>query len=224
MKRAAAGDERVATNSVYSMCSRPGTTLIELIIFLAIMAMVASLTIPMLFTAAENRVLQQTISVVEQNGTQVIQNVGLKVRNAEKILYPPAGQVGKYLVLQTGSGGTNPTIIGVLSGAIVIIQHTIKETVSTEQVGINEFRVRNTSTSTTSQSVAISFRVSRTIRLQQPHSYTQRFDTIIGLLPDERQVGACNCPPAACVGGTTIQWYVCDTPICQEGLTTLDCG
>lgn len=204
--------------------NRPGTTLIELLIFFAIMAVVVSLTLPMLFTAAENRVLQQTISVVEQNGTQVLQNVGLKVRNAEKILYPAAGQVGNYLVLQTGSGGTNPTIIGVLSGAIVIIQHTIKETVSTEQVGINEFRVRNTSTSTNSQSVAISFRVSRTIRLQQPHSYTQRFDTIIGLLPDDRQVGACNCPSTACVGGTVIQWYVCDTPICEEGLTTLDCG
>lgn len=203
---------------------RPGTTLIELLIFLAIMAMVVSVTIPMLFTAAENRVLQQTISIVEQNGTQVLQNMGLKVRNAEKILYPAAGQAGSYLVLQTGSGGTNPTIIGSQSGAVVIIQRNLKETISNEQVGIYDFRVRNTSTSPTSQSVAISFVVTRTIRLQQPHSYTRAFDVVLSLLPDDAQVGYCNCPSASCVDGTAIQWYVCDTGICEEATTGLDCS
>lgn len=204
--------------------SRPGTTLIELLLFLAIMAIVASLTLPMLYTAAENRMLQQTVSIVEQNGAQTIQNIGLKVRNAEKILHPAAGQTANYLVLQTGSGTTNPTIVGVLTGAIIIIQHTIKETVTTEQVGVSEFRVRNTSTSATSQSVAISFHVSRTIRLQQPHSYGQYFDAAIGLLDDDRPTGACNCPPTSCVNGTAIQWYVCDTGICEESTTALVCS
>lgn len=206
------------------LCIRSGTTLIELLLFLAIMAVVASLTLPMLFTAAENRMLQQTVSVVEQNGAQTVQNIGLKVRNAEKILYPTAGQAASYLVLQTGSGETNPTIIGVLSGAIVIIQHSIKETITTQQVGVNEFRVRNTSTSAASQSVAISFRVARTIRLQQPHSYAQRFETVIGLLDDDRTTGACNCPSASCINGTVIQWYVCDTGICEEATTALACS
>lgn len=203
---------------------RPGTTLVELLIFLAIMAMVVSVTLPMMFIAAENRLLQQTVSVVEQNGTQAIQNVGLKVRNSETIQYPAAGQTASYAVLQTGSGGTNPIIIGIQSGAIVIIQRAIKETITTEQVGINEFRVRNTSTSATSQSIAISFRASRTIRLQQPHSYTQRFDATFGLLPDDRQTGACNCPAAACIGGTAIQWYTCDTGVCTEATTALACS
>lgn len=203
---------------------RPGTTLVELLIFLAIMSMVVAVTLPMMFSAAENRLLQQTVSVVEQNGTQAVQNMGLKIRNAEKILYPAAGQTASFLVVQTGSGTTNPTIIGTLSGSVIIIQRDIKETITTEQVGVDEFRVRNTSTSTTSQSVAISFVVSRTIRLQSPRSYTQRFDSTFGLFPDDTHVGECNCPPAACTNGTSVQWYVCDTGVCEEATTALDCG
>lgn len=204
--------------------NRPGTSLIELIIFLAIMAAVVSVTIPMLFSAAENRLLQQTVSVVEHNGTQSIQNIGLKVRNAEKILYPAAGQTASYLVLQTGSGATNPTIIGALSGAVVIIQRSTKETITTEQVGIDQFRVRNTSTSASAQSLAVSFRARRTIRLQSPRSYVQRFDATFSLLPDDLPTGACNCPAASCVGGAAIQWYVCDTGICEEATTALECS
>lgn len=202
---------------------RPGTTLVELLIFLAIMAMVVSVTLPMLFTAAENRLLQQTVSVVEQNGTQAVQNIGLKVRNAETVVYPAAGQTAKYLVLQTGSGTTNPIIIGALSGAVVIIQRSTKETITTEQVGVDQFRVRNTSTSATSQSVSISFRASRTIRLQSPRSYTQRFDATFGLLPDDRRTGACNCPPASCASNA-LTWYMCDTGVCEEATTALECS
>lgn len=202
---------------------RPGTTLVELLIFLAIMAAIVSVTLPMLFTAAENRLLQQTVSVVEHNGTQAIQNIGLKVRNAEKIVYPAAGQTGKYLVLQTGSGSSNPTIIGSLSGAVVIIQRATKETITTEQVGVDEFRVRNTSASAASQSVSVSFRVSRTIRLQSPRSYVQRFDGTFGVLPDDAQVGACNCPSTSCTA-SSVTWYVCDTGVCEEASTQLDCS
>lgn len=203
---------------------RPGTSLIELLIFLGIMAIVVSVTIPMLFQAAENRLLQQTISIVEQNGTQILQNIGLKIRNAESILSPSQGQQSAVLVLQTGSGGTNPTIIGVQSGSIVIIQRALLETVSSEQVAVSDFTVRNTSTSSTSQSIAVSFTVSRTIRLQMPRIYSQRFDATFGLLPDDERTGACNCPAAACVGSDQFEWYLCDTGICEYASTTLECS
>lgn len=206
-----------------SLRHRPGATLVELLIFLAIMSMIVGLALPMMFTAAENRLLQQTVSIVEQNGTQALQNAGLKIRNAERIVHPSAGQVAAYLVLQTGSGGTNPTIIGTFSGSVVIIQRNVKETITTEQVGIDEFRVRNTSTSTSAQSVALSFRATRTIRLQSPRSYLQRFDATYGLLPDDALVGSCNCPPVSCASNV-VTWYVCNTGVCQEASTALDCS
>lgn len=187
------------------------------------MGIVVSLTLPMMFMAAENRLLQQTISIVEQNGTQIIQNISLKIRNAETIISPAAGQTGKILVLQTGSGGTNPTIIAVQSGSVAIIQHALLEAISNEQVAVSDFRIRNVSTSSTSQSVAVSFTVSRTIRLQMPRIYTQRFEATFGLLPDDVLTGSCNCPTPACTADM-LEWYVCDTGICQYASTNLDCS
>ncbi len=203
---------------------RPGTTLIELLIFLAIMGIVMAVAVPMLFMASENRLLQQTMSLVEQNGTQVIQNIGLKIRNAETILSPAPGQTGNVLVLQTGSGSTNPTIVALQSGSVVIIQRSTLEEISNEQVAIEELRIRNTSTSSVSQSIAVSFLVTRTVRLQMPRVYTQRFDAAFGLLPDGEPAGACNCPAAACVNGNTFEWYLCDTGVCQYASTALECS
>lgn len=202
---------------------RPGTTLIELLVFLAIMALVIGVTVPLLFTAAENRVLQQTISIVEHNGAQIIQNIGVKIRNSESIALPATGQEGKVLVLQTGSGTTNPTIVALQSGSIILVQRAIKETVTSEQVAVENFRVSNTSVSDTSQSVAISFTVSRTIRLQRPYSYRQQFEAAFSLLPDEERTGNCNCPPPTCLNGTALEWYVCDTGVCDYGATALQC-
>lgn len=202
---------------------RRGATLVELLLFLAIMGIVLSVAVPMLFMAAENRLLQQTISLVEQNGTQIIQNIGLKIRNAETILSPASGSTSDVLVLQTGSGSTNPTIIALQSGSLVIIQRAILETISSEQVAVEELRIRNVSTSALSQSVAVSFLVTRTVRLQLPRVYTQRFEAVFGLLPDDTHAGYCNCPPPVCVNGDTYEWYVCDSGVCEYASTTLAC-
>lgn len=206
------------------MRNRSGATLIELLMFLAIMGIVMAVAVPLLFTAAENRLVQQTMSLVEQNGTQVIQNIGLKIRNAETILSPAPGQSSKVLAVQTGSGGTNPTIVAVQSGSVVIIQRSLLEEISNEQVAVSEFAVRNTSTSATSQSVAVSFVVTRTVRLQMPRVYEQRFEAVFGLLPDDEHAGFCNCPVPACAGNDSFEWYVCDTGVCQYAATNLECS
>lgn len=203
---------------------RPGMTLIELLLFLGILSIVAALTIPILFSATENKLLQQTISIVEQNGTQVIQSVTYATRHAERILSPLPGQTGSYLALQTGSDGTNPTIIGVNSGSVVVIKRSLQETVSTEQVGVTGFQVRNTSVSPDKPSALMTFTVSRTIRLQQPHSYTQTFETLISLPPNDAPVGAaCGCDAPSCGSSDSLTWQVCGDPGCAEVTTALRC-
>jgi len=204
---------------------RPGTTLVELLLFLGILSLVAGLTIPILFSATENKLLQQTIAVVEQNGTQVIQNVTYSVRHAERILSPAPGQSGSYLALQTSDRNTNPTIIGVQSGAIVVIKHALKETVSTTQVGVVDFDVINTSVSASRPSALIRFSLSRTIRLQQPHSYAQTFETLLTLPPADAPVGnACGCTGVACLYANVLGWQVCgDDDACAEVTTGLQC-
>lgn len=204
--------------------SRTGTTLIELLFFVAIMGIVIAVALPMLFSATENRLLQQTISIVEQNGTQVLQTTTQQIRLAERILSPAVGATGSVLVMQTGSGATDPILIGYSSGTIVLIQHTIRETITSPQVAVLDFEVRNTSTSATRQSAEISFRLSRTIRLQQPHSYVQNFQGAAALLPDDvPSGGSAFCIVPACLGDNIFRWSVWENGSCYTATSQLQC-
>lgn len=204
--------------------SRRGTTLVELMIFMVILGMVVMITLPLLFSAVENRLLQTTIAIVEQNGAQILGNVSQRIRAGEKILSPAAGQTGSLLVLQTASGTTNPTIIGLNSGALIIIEHLTRDKVSTEQVAITRLVVRNTSTSSTRQSLSLSFTVSRTIRLQMPHTYARSFETTVALFPTDVLMGSsCGCLTPACAGNNVYTWDVCETDGCYSASTNLDC-
>lgn len=209
---------------MYEPRLRPATTLVELLIFMGILGVVIGVTIPLLFSATENRLLQTTISIVEQNGAQVLGSISQRIRSAEKILTPTAGQTGSVLVLQTASGSTDPTMIGLNSGALIIIEHLTRDTVSTEQVAVTNFIVRNTSTSASRQSVSLSFVVSRTIRLQQPHSYTRSFETTVSLLPSDSTVGnSCGCNAPSCAGNDVYAWEVCQSGGCYSVSTPLEC-
>src|SRR5207248_1996679 len=95
---------------------RSGTTLIELLIFIAILAIAGSAILPLLFASTEDRILQQTVSIVEQNGSQILQTIGYRIHHAERVLDPLLRGSGSVLALQTGSGSENPTIIGISSG------------------------------------------------------------------------------------------------------------
>jgi type II secretory pathway pseudopilin PulG len=206
------------------MHRRPGTTLIELIIFLAVLSLMIGTVLPILFSSTENRLLQQTISIVEQNGTQVMQNVALRVRQAERILSPALGETGSILALQTGSGNTNPMIIGIHSGSLIIVEKATRQVISSSQVALYNFVVRNTSTSPSRQSVSISFKVSRTIRLQMPHSYGRVFEGGFNLLPDDVTVGdSCGCSEPVCLAGGNYQWEVCEDGSCLVASTALQC-
>lgn len=203
---------------------RAGVSLIELIIFLGVFAMIISVALPLFFSATENRLLQQTISVVEQNGTQMLQNTSIHVHASERIISPAPGQTGSVLVLQTGDVSTDPTIIGISSGSLVIIKHATKEPVSSPQVAITNLIFRNTSTSTTRQSVKMSFKLSRTIRLQMPHSYARLFETTFSLLPDDVTHGnSCGCLAPTCASADQYTWRVCENSLCYSATTQLEC-
>jgi type II secretory pathway pseudopilin PulG len=203
----------------------PGTTLIELLLFIALLGVVGATTVPLLYWYTKNRVLQQTISIVEQNGAQVLQNIALRVHQAEKILVPAQGTEGTVAAFQTGSGTTNPTILGTLSGTIVIIRGTVKETLSSGQVAVQNFRIRNTSVSPTRQSTHVSFTLSKTVRLQQPFSYIQYFEGAFTLLPDTTPQGnLCGCTPPYCKGNNIYEWRVCESDgTCSTATTPLQC-
>ena len=199
-------------------------TLIELLIFIAILGALGSTLLPLLFSATEDRLLQQTASIVEQNGTQILQTLGYHVRHAERVLDPSLGSTGSVLALQTGSGVTNPTIFGVSTGVLLLVRSTVKEAVSSTQVAVSYFDVRNTSVSTTHQSVRVRFRLTRTIRLQAPRTYTRDFEAIFALQPDNTIAGDdCGCAVPGCGAGNVYAWQVCQAGACLTAQTQMRC-
>jgi Tfp pilus assembly protein PilW len=204
--------------------SRSGTSLIELILFLAILCIVGFTVTPLLFAATENRLQQQTVSLVEQNGTQILQDIAQRVRASERVLAPSAGATLSLLALQTGSGVTNPTIIGSSTGSLVIVRRTALQVLSSPQITVKNFRVRNTSTSQEAQSVFVSFSVSATLLLQAPRVYERSFSGLFTLPPaDQPQGAACGCAAPACVGSNRYEWELCQAGTCFRTGTTLVC-
>ena len=204
---------------------RTGTTLIELLVFLGILGIVIGAILPVLMLSNENRSLQQTASIVEQNGGQLVEHIGRYIRHAERIIVPALGSTGAVLVLQTESGTTNPTILGVGSGTLVVIQRALKQDLSTPQVAMSNFVVRNTSTSSTRQSVLVTFTITRTIRLQAPHTYQRDYRIVYSLYPDDLlATSACTCSTPYCLaGGDNFLWNVCNGSDCDLVTTQLDC-
>ncbi len=191
---------------------------------MAILAVVGVSMLPLLFSATEDRLLQQTVSTVEQNGVQLLQTIGYQVRSAERIIAPASRDQGSVLTLQTGSGTTNPTIIGISSGALMLIQGAIRQMISSPQVAVESFAVQNTSTSDSRGSVLVRFRLSRTIRLQAPRRYGQSFEGVFTTFPDDTLQGDdCQCAQPGCASASLYVWQVCASGACQTAQTQLQC-
>lgn len=208
----------------HRISARAGMTLVELLIFLGLLGIVVGVIFPIIFTAVENRLLQQTIAVVEQNGVQLLQTMGQKVRGAERVLDPPVGSTGSVLALQTGSGTSTPTIIAVQSGSLVLIRYATQRTLSSSEVYIDNFVARNTSVSGSRQSVFVSFDISRTIRLEAPRTYDEHFEAVFTLMPDDLlfQTG-CSCITPYCQAEDSYLWQVCNVGHCDYAVASLEC-
>lgn len=203
---------------------RSGATLVELLLFMAILAAVGIAMFPLLFSATEDRLLQQTVSAVEQNGVQIMQTIGYHVHHAERVVMPGIQSSGSLLILQTASGATNPTVVGLSTGSLILVQRTSRQTLSSSQVAIESFTVENTSTSTTRGSIRVRFRLSRTIRLQAPRKYAQSFEGVFTTFPlDEPRGGACGCAQPGCAGPTSVVWQVCESGTCQTVQSEMQC-
>ncbi len=203
---------------------RPGTTLIELLIFMGVLAAIGTAVFPLLFSSTEDRLLQQTIALVEQNGIQTLQSIGTRITQAERIYTPSLATSGSVLALRMGSGTLNPTIIGLNSGTLILVEGIDRQELSSSQVAISNLVFRNTSVSSRRQSIEVTFTVSRAIRLQAPRSYRQSFQAVFTLPPDDvLQPSNCSCSLPGCAPNNIFVWEVCQASTCMEAETALTC-
>ncbi len=178
--------------------------------------MMMGTVLPLLFNATESRQRQDAIALVEQNGAQVMQTIVQEIRSAERILDPPAGGTGYILALQTESSGTNPTIIALNSGAIVLVKGDTRRILSSDLVGVTNFAVDNTSVSEDRQSVAVVLDLRRIIRLHNPLEYLSHFDTVVNLYPDDTlSDDVCSCITPYCdTDANMYTWQICHFGTC----------
>jgi type II secretory pathway pseudopilin PulG len=157
---------------------RSAFTIVEVILYMGIVAIMSGTIIPMLVSATESRQRQDAIALVEQNGQQLIQSIIIEVRNAERIIEPSTGSSGIILTLQHKEESKNPTIFALSDGALVMIQGKEKSILSSPLVGVTSFAVDNVSPSDNRGSITVVLNVRRIIRLFRPLEYNAQFDTI----------------------------------------------
>ncbi|MBU0766925.1 hypothetical protein KKF55_04040 [Patescibacteria group bacterium] len=203
---------------------RLGTSLVELIMFLAFFALCSGVLIGVLSSSSEQRVRQQTIATVEQEGMQLLQMLTRRIRRAEQITYPLAGASGSALVLQLADEGQDPTIIALETGSIKVAEGNTIRILSSEGLSISNLQFQNTSVSADAQSTTISFDIIKVIPLPTAGTYSRSFESIVLLFPDHQRTGnGCGCSTPSCTDDV-LSWGVCDGETCGDAVGSLPCG
>lgn len=81
-----------------------GFTLIELLLYTVIAAGLLLSITAMIALLTQSRIKNQTISLVEQQGIQIIQTMSQEIRNSIAVISPTNGTDGTTLQLQDASG------------------------------------------------------------------------------------------------------------------------
>lgn len=201
---------------------RPGTTLVELTLFIGIFAVCSGVVIGLFYSTTEHRVRQQVIMLVEQGGLQLLQTLTHRIRSAETILDPPPGGTGSFLALQVLDEDVNPTIFTTASGAMVAVQKNVLQHLSRDIISVSDFYAENTSVADGKGSVTVRFTITNTIPLPTPTEYVRTFQTTVTLYPDDEFTEHCSCAAPACTSGT-YTWEVCTNSVCTPSSVSFDC-
>lgn len=204
------------------MSSRPGTTLVELLLFLAFFALSSGVLISFFFMTSEQRVRQQTIATVEQTGVQLLQTLTNRIRSSERILDPARGASGSLLALQLVDEALHPTVMTLSGSLLYAAEANTLKTLSSDDVIITDFVVRNTSSADDKPSVLVRFDVSRSVPLSIPLTYTRRFEVLVQLYPDDEPNPPCSCDAPSCTSGS-YDWQYCVDSVCTDATVTVPC-
>lgn len=205
--------------------NRPGLSLVELLLFLGFFALTSGVVLSLLFSSHEQRVRQESVSLVDQTGVQLLQILTRRIRRAERILAPQQGQSGAVLALQMASDSENPTIILIQSGSLTVAEaDAVRPLTDSGALTTVAFAAFNTSSGPGRSSVFISFTLTKIIGLPGEPLYERKFEALVTLFPDDDENGDCGCLAPACSGtGSYYHWSYCDEGSCLPAPFTLPC-
>ncbi len=209
--------------STFRFSLRSGTTLIELLLFLAFFGLSSGVLLAFFFMTSEQRLRQQAIATVEQSGVQLIQTLTNRIRSSERVLDPAIGTSGSILALQLSDDVLHPTIVGLSGSQLFVGEANTLRAMSLTNVIISDLSIYNTSSAEEMASILIQFDVSRTVPLSIPLDYTRKFEALISLFPDDDPLPPCTCPSPSC-SEESYTWNYCVDTVCTPATVSLPCS
>jgi len=200
--------------------SHSGISLLETALFLGILSIMATTITAVFISSQEARVLQNSISNLEDEGTQLLGRLSKTIRRAETIIFPLTNQTGSTLVLQMASNDEFPTIIMASNSGMVLAQKSETSALLSTNITLSHLSFRNVGSS----NVWFSFTLSTLIPTIKNRTYSRVFKGTSTLFPDDQSnAGGCgSCPAPACINHA-FTWYVCELDICTQSDTTIPC-
>lgn len=97
-----------------------GFTLVELLLYVSIIGVILVSFSVLLSIVMQSRIKNQTVSEVEQQGSEVLQSMTQIIRNTDNITSPTIGTTGASLTLDVLDAAKDPTIFDLAAGVIRI--------------------------------------------------------------------------------------------------------
>lgn len=162
-----------------------GVTLLELLVYVAIVGSLLTAVIIFAGTATDSQVKNQSIVEVNQQANAAIEYVTQTIRGASSVTLPLATTSGPQLTLVTPVAANNPTTLTVVNGVLTLTQGVAAPIALTgPKITVSNFTVTNVTRTGTSGLVRLSMTVARTNSSGlNSFDYAQPFQTTMGLRP-----------------------------------------
>jgi len=98
---------------------KKGFTLIELLLYVGITSFILSAVVMFIMTMLQVQAKNQTVSEVDQQGSQVLQIITQAIRNSNGINLPSIGANDTQLSLGMSDSSKNPTIFSINTGVFI---------------------------------------------------------------------------------------------------------
>ncbi|MBU1349051.1 prepilin-type N-terminal cleavage/methylation domain-containing protein [Patescibacteria group bacterium] len=112
-----------------------GSTLVELLIYIAIVAILVFAIVDILFAVFDLKLKLRAMSEVRQGGHIAMERIRLAVQNASSIAVPSSGTSTGILTLVMPTTSTNPTTFSVEDGVLLLKEGTSPTTTLTLEEG-----------------------------------------------------------------------------------------
>jgi len=169
-------------NKIYRNPSS-GFSLIEIILYVAISAVVLLIMSQFLTQSLQARQKYKTVSEISMQGNQIMQLLAQTVRNASAINTPAAGATSSSLSLNVPTPALSPTVVSLTGGVLNITEGTgTGVALNNSQISVTNFTVRNLSRTGTPGIIQIQFTLSyNNPSNKNEYNYVQTFTTSAGI-------------------------------------------